>query len=690
MARLPRHDVLFEPVQVGPKLLRNRFYQVPHCCGFGVGKPGSQAAHREVKAEGGWAVVSPEYAPVSLDSDESPFAAANVWDDGDVERLALVADAAHRHGSLASIELTHTGAHASAVGTRWTPIGPSQLASDYEPNHVPREMDLDDIARVRADWVRAAVACVDAGYDIVYAYGAHTYLLTQFLSPFYNRRSDAYGGSLENRARLWLEILADLRAAVGDRAAIAARVGLGLAPGVETDDVLRFVRLADDLVDLWDVNVGAISDWSSDAGPSRFYASGYQLEWTGRVREATAKPIVGVGRLTDPDRMAAIIESGAWDLIGAARPSIADPFLPRKIEEGRYDEIRECIGCNVCIMKGDAQGHIGCTQNATAGEEHRRGWHPERFAPATNRAKDVLVVGAGPAGMECAIVLAKRGFRRVHLVDAAEEPGGHVRWVRRLPGLGEWGRVVDWRVVQLAKQKAVERFQGVRLGPDEVLDYGAELVVVATGSHWAGDGLNAFSHEPIAGADAALAHVLTPEQVMLEGKRPPGRRVVVHDCEGYYVAAGMAELLAGEGYEVEIVTGIASVAEVANATLEGPSIRAQLARVGVTWRVDAMLDEIRPDGVRGEDHYGRRFEREADGVVLVTQRRSDDALHRALVADPDALAAAGIEGVFRIGDCAAPRLIADSVFDGHRLGREIDGPHPAIPLAHRRERAELA
>ncbi len=301
----------------------------------------------------------------------------------------------------------------------------------------------------------------------------------------------------------------------------------------------------------------------------------------------------------------------------------------------------------------------------------------------------MLVVGAGPAGMECAIVLAKHGFRRVHLVDAADEMGGHVRWVRRLPGLGEWGRVVDWRVVQIAKAKAIERFPGVRLGPAGVLEYGVELVVVATGSRWAGDGLNAFSHEPIAGADPSLPHVLTPEQVMLEGKRPPGRRVVVQDCEGYYVAAGIAELLASEGYEVEIVTGIASVAEVANATLEGPSIRAQLARVGVTWRVDAMLDEIRSDGVCGADHYGRRFERETDGVVLVTQRRSDDALYRALVADPAALATAGVAGVYRIGDCAAPRLIADSVFDGHRLAREIDGPHPAIPLPHLRERAVL-
>ena len=171
------------------------------------------------------------------------------------------------------------------------------------------------------------------------------------------------------------------------------------------------MRLADDLVDLWDVNAGSIAYWSKDSGTSRYFAEGYQLEWTGGIREATEKPIVGVGRLTSPDRMASIVRSGAWDLIGAARPSIADPFLPTMIREGRTDEIRECTGSNVCIMKVDGYGHLGCIQNATAGEKHRRGWHPERFDRAANASKGVLVVGAGPAGLECVVTLARRASR---------------------------------------------------------------------------------------------------------------------------------------------------------------------------------------------------------------------------------------------------------------------------------------
>ena len=158
------------------------------------------------------------------------------------------------------------------------------------------------------------------------------------------------------------------------------------------------------------------------------------------MREVTPKPIVGVGRLTNPDRMADIVRSGVWDLIGAARPSISDPFLPKKIEEGRYGEIRECIGCNICAPGAEYGNQIRCTQNATVGEEYRRGWHPERFEPAANADRDVLVVGSGPAGMECAIVLGKRGMRRVHLVEAEPEIGGIMRWVRVCPDWGSGAR----------------------------------------------------------------------------------------------------------------------------------------------------------------------------------------------------------------------------------------------------------
>ena len=696
MARDPRHDVLFEPVQIGPKTLRNRFYQVPHCTGFGVQKPRAQAGHRAMKAEGGWAAACTEYCAVSRDSDETPFISARMWDDGDLRALALMCEEVHGHGALAGVELHHSGVHSPRREWRLPALAPSQLASDYLLV-VPKAMEKSDIRRIQVNWRDAAVRARDAGFDIVYVYGAHSYLPMQFLSPYYNKRTDEYGGSLENRARFWLETLELVREAVGDDCAVAARIAVDARGpyGVELDEGLGFVRLADHLVDLWDVNVGSALEWSKDSGASSFFREGWQLDATSRVREATAKPIVGVGRFTNPDAMAEVIRSGALDVIGAARPSIADPFLPRKIEEGRYDEIRECIGCNVCIPKADPGGNIGCTQNATAGEEYRRGWHPERFEQAANADRDVLVVGAGPAGMECAIVLGKRGFRRVHLVEAEAEIGGITRWVPRLPRRGEWARVLNWRRIQLEKLRNVEVITRTRLDAAAVRGYGAEIVVVATGARWAEDGVNAATHEPVRGADVSLPHVLTPEQIMLAGMRPAGERVLVWDGEGYYMAPALAEMLAGEGHLVELATCLHEIAPFAYETLEQQFLRQALHDAGVAMRTEVVLDEISAGRVAAHDGFGDRVTFEADAVVLATQRLSEESLYLELAADPDGLAAEGIQGLYRIGDCVAPQLIADAIFDGHRLAREIDSAEPATPLPYLRERpadalAELA
>jgi dimethylamine/trimethylamine dehydrogenase len=691
MARDPKHDILFEPVQIGPKTLRNRFYAVPHCTGFGSEKPASQARFRAMKAEGGWAAVCTEEALVSVDSDFWPVFSTRMWDDDDVRNLAVMCDEAHSQGALAGIELTHGGGHARARDARVPAVAPSQLASDYDPFVVPKRMEKDDIRRVQADWVAAARRSREAGFDIVYVYGGHSYLPLQFLSPYYNRRTDEYGGSLENRARFWLETLELVREEIGDECAIAVRLcveALGPA-GVALEEGMGFVGLADGLVDLWDVNVGSITEWSKDSGASRFFPEGYQLEWTGRVREVTAKPIVGVGRLTNPDRMAEIVRSGAWDLIGGARPSISDPFLPKKIEEGRYGEIRECIGCNICAAGAEYGNQIRCTQNATAGEEYRRGWHPERFERAENADRDVLVVGAGPAGLECAIVLGKRGFRRVHLVEAETEIGGIMRWIPRLPGLGEWGRVLNWRAVQLQKLGNVEVITGARLDAEGVREYGAEVIVVATGAHWAADGVNFLTHDPIRGADATLPHVLTPEQVMLEGKRPPGKRVVVFDADGYFMAPGLAEKLVADGLDVELVTSHELVSPLSDETLEGALLRQHLHEVGVHMRAGTVLTGIEPGRVTAQDHLGEPLELAADAVVLVTQRLSNEELYLELKADEDSLRAQGIEALYRIGDCVAPRLIAEVIFDGHRLAREIDSDEPAVPLPYKRERLVL-
>lgn len=712
MARDPKYDVLFQPIPIGPKVLRNRFYQVPHCIGAGSDKPGFQAAHRSLKAEGGWAAMNTEYCSIHPESDDTHRVSARIWDEGDVRNLRAMTDEVHRHGALAGIEMWYGGAHAPCMESRATPRGPSQYASEFESLTYCKEMDLDDIAQVQQYYVDAALRARDAGFDIVYVYGAHSYLPLQFLSPYYNKRTDKYGGSLGNRARFWLETLEKVRRAVGDDCAIATRFAVDTlyGPGhVEVErDGMGFVEMADALVDLWDVDVGDIAEWGEDAGPSRFYQQGHQVPWTRFIKQVSKKPVLGVGRYTDPEKMTEIVTKGYADIIGAARPSIADPFLPKKIEEGRIDDIRVCIGCNVCISRWEIGGPpMICTQNATAGEEYRRGWHPEVF-PKSRTSDSVLVVGAGPSGSECTRVLLERGYT-VHLYDTAEKIGGHLNGIVTLPGLGEWGYHRDYRETQITKLLKKSKQSQLMLGQkpitaDEILNYGADKVVIATGSAWNTDGTNCLSHDPIPGADASRPDQLTPEQV-LSGKKPIGKRVVILNADPYFMAPSLAEKLAAAGHEVTIVSGV-HLANYMHFTLEYPNMMRRLHELHVTELGDHFCSRIEPGRMEIYNIWGEGSRRgyrgpgvlprdpnktqrwlEFDSLVLVTGRHSEDRLFRELKARQGEWAANGIQGVYVIGDAEAPRLIADATFSGHRVAREIEEANPQLPKPYRRETA---
>ena len=704
--RDPKYDVLFEPVQIGPKTLKNRFYQVPHCIGAGSEKPGFQAYHRAIKAEGGWAAVCTEYCSIHPESDDTMRVSARIWDEGDVRNLAYMCDRLHAFGALAGIELWYGGPHAPNMESRHTARGPSQIPSDFEVNSYPRTMDSDDIALVQRYYVDAAIRSRDAGFDIIYVYGAHSYLPLQFLSPFYNKRTDAYGGSFENRARFWRETLEQVREAVGDTCAIASRFAVddpgptGVKVG---EDGVRFVEHVDHLVDVWDLTVGNIAEWGQNAGPSRFFVQGHERPNTGPVKagQHTDKPVIGVGRITDPDMMIEIIASGEYDIIGAARPSISDPFLPNKIAEGRLDDIRRCIGCNQCISRWEIGGPpMICTQNATAGEEYRRGWHPERFTRATNAEKRVLVVGAGPAGMECAVTLGRRGMSKVDLVEAEPDVGGSFNYIHKLgyaqgdgdfrgaaKGLDEFYYLVDYRKKQLAKLDNVEVHTGRRLDAAGVRDWDADIVVVATGASWRTDGMNPATHETIPGADATLPWQATPKEIALGTKRLTGR-ILVLETEAYHMGASMCQRLASEGHEVFFLTQMDSFMDYMEFTLEAPMMHRDLHRLGVQMYPATMVERIDPGHVTAFNmwHEERKEHFAVDGVVLVTQRASNDALYHELKADREALTAAGIDELYLIGDASAPRMPPDAIFDGHRLAREIDSPNPAIPLPFIRER----
>jgi dimethylamine/trimethylamine dehydrogenase len=711
MARNSKHDILFEPIQIGPKTMRNRFCQSPHCIGAGSDRPGFQAAHRALKAEGGWGLINTEYCSIHPESDDVHRVSARLWDEGDVRNLGAMTEHIHKHGALAGVELWYGGPHAPCMETRETPRGPSQYASEFETLTYCHEMDQDDINDVQGFYVDAAKRARDAGFDIVYVYGGHSYLPLQFLSPYYNKRTDKYGGSLENRARFWLETLEKVKKAVGDDCAIATRFAVDTLYGPDAIEVevdgMKFVELADPHVDVWDVNVGDIAQWGEDAGPSRFYKMGHQLPWQKFIKQVSKKPVLGVGRFTDADKMAEVVRSGQLDIISAARPSISDPFLPKKIEEGRYDDIRVCIGCNVCISRWEIGGPpMICTQNATAGEEYRRGWHPEIF-PKAGSDDSVLVIGAGPAGSECARVLLERGYT-THLYDTGDKVGGHINDIaEHIPNLGEWGYHRDYREVQINKllKKSKESQLMLNQKPmtvDEALEYGAEKIVVATGSTWNTDGTNCLTHEPIPGADASKEDQLTPEQIF-EGKKKIGKRVTILNADKYWMAPSLAEKLAQAGHEVTIIDGV-GLASYMEFTLEFANTMRMLHEHHVEVIGESWVSRIEKGRLEVYNLFGEGSKREYKGpgklpraenkthewrdfdtLVLVTGKHSVNDLYRGLKARKEEWKKNGIKDVYVIGDAYAPKIIADATFDGHRLAREIEEERAQYPKPYRRE-----
>ena len=663
------YDLLFQPIQIGPVIAKNRFYQVPHCNGFGHRMPQSLAAMREIKAEGGWGVVCTEEVEIHHSSDVSPYFEGRLWEEADVPALALMAEAVHRHGALAGIELVHNGLDASNLTSRSAPLGPRSVSvfggSGFDPVQ-SRRMDKEDFRNVRRWHRQAALRAKGAGFDIIYCYAAHGLSLAmQLIQRRYNDRTDEYGGSLENRVRFLRELIEDTKEAVGGTCAVAVRFAVdellgedGISHQGEGYDVVAMLA---ELPDLWDVNV---SDWSHDSATSRFEKEGFQEKYTAFVKHLTSKPVVGVGRYTSPDTMLAALRRGVLDLIGAARPSIADPFLPNKIREGRLEDIRECIGCNICVTGDTRFVPIRCTQNPAMGEEWRRGWHPEIIQKKKSE-KEVMVVGAGPAGSEAARALGQRGYR-VMLLEARRELGGRVLREAALPGLSEWRRVADWRLAQIKKMRNVSFFPGSPMTADEILDTGVANVIIATGANWKHDGTGRTLWKPIPGY--TMPGVFCPDD-MMDGKLLNGR-VVIFDDDNYYMGGVLAELCAVQGCQVTLVTTAAFVSPWTQFTLEQERIQRRLMQLGIQIITRHILSEIQPDSVLVTCSYtGKVTELAREAVLLVSDRIPQDDLYQAL---KPALKDEKLRMLRVIGDAEAPSTIAQAVFTGHLAAREFD------------------
>lgn len=675
-----QYDILFEPIKIGPVTTKNRFYQVPHCTGMGHRYPQAEARLRGIKAEGGWGVVSTQETEIHPTSDLTPSNQARLWGVEDIPALRLVTEAVHEHGSLAAMQLAHNGLHSANRYTRAAPLAPSAAVVDADDPVQARMMDKADIAAFRGWHVAAAKRAKKAGFDIIYAYAGHEMtLLHHFLLARHNQRTDEYGGSFENRLRLFREVIQDTKEAVGDTSAVAVRLAVdellgadGMQHDAEARDIVE--ALAEE-PDLWDVN---LSNWSNDSQTSRFSEEGFQEKYTGFVKSVTTKPVVGVGRYTSPDTMVRLIKKGQLDLIGAARPSIADPFLPNKIQSGEIETIRECIGCNICVMGDNTESPLRCTQNPTMAEEWRRGWHPE-IIPDLPDPEPVLIVGGGPAGMEAARALTARGAD-VMLAEAGTTWGGRVTLEAGLPGLAAWGRVRDTRLWQLQQVPNAELYLESTLSVEGLLEYGMPHIALATGATWRRDGMGRAHRTPMPFLDAS--RVLTPDDLMSKGATAvkADGSVVVFDDDRFYMASVLAELLANAGHEVIFVTPSPIVAPWSEKTLEQDRIQRSLIEKNVQIMPLLNLAGMSDQSVTLKCVYsGKEQEIDCGTLVLVTSRRANDIVWNELTAMKYQWADVGIKSVTRIGDCLAPSLIAMAVYSGHAYARNIEFDVPPEP-----------
>ena len=667
-----RYKILFEPIDIGPKTAKNRFYQVPHAMGSGNDMPNTRAAQRGIKAEGGWSVVNTGYCSIHPSSDDRPLPMARLWSEKDVASHVPMVEAVHEHDALAGIEFFHGGAYAANRHTRIPPMSPSgiqQKVSELMDMHLtaPKVMDKKDIKDLIQWHLIATERAIQAGFDIIYCYAGMGFLPYHFLHPTFNKRTDEYGGSLENRSRLMRELITEMKTVAGDRAAIAVRMStdelLNFKSESSQSEAHEFFEINGELPDLWDIKM---SSWFKECPSGRFAEPGHMEPYNGFVKKLTSKPVVGVGWFTSPDIMAKQINDGILDFVGAARASIADPFLPNKIKEGREDDIRECIGCNICASCYNQGIPVRCTQNPSMGEEWRRGWHPEKVKPKSSD-NSVLVIGGGPAGLEATLSLARRGYS-VAIADSEKELGGRINKEAKLPGMSSYKRVIDYRVSQINQLENVDVYLDNTMARDDVLELGFDHVVTATGSTWQPSIMDEKS-API--LITKTDSIFTPEDV-LEGYELQSP-VIIFDFDYYYMGGLIAEYIKDLGHEVTIITPFEKVSPWSFNSNEVSEIESRLLDKDIKVLTKHRINDIGESSIEIiHQVINKKTDVDRGSLVLVGHRKQSDTLYTQLTSDEDALKASGIKSVQNIGDSNAPGAIVHATYAGHLYANTFD------------------
>lgn len=670
-------DHLYSPTSIGPVELENRIVMSPHTVLYGEGYLLSDrhiAYYRE-RALGGTGLIITEGGSVHPESRGAFINSIAAYDESCIPQYARLADACHEHGTKVVSQLFSLGVHMHGTYDfdNYVPLwGPSQVPSIRE-REVPLAMEAEHIRILTEGFGKAARNIETAGLDGAELHAAHSYLLGTFLSPAYNHRSDAYGGSPANRVRLILECAEAVRASTGPGFALGVRFSfdewLG-EHGITQDDAAEMVDImaGSGLFDFLNVSGGGYHSMFKAVAPMSM-DEGHMVDMAARVKEVAGDrcKVMVVGRVTTVELADRIVAEGAADLVCMTRAHMADPHLARKGADGRSRETTQCIGANECMwIEGNK---IACAVNPVMGRE--RAWGEGTLQPAAVQ-KRVVVVGGGPAGMRAAAVAARRGHRVV-LLEAAGELGGHLNLIRHLPTRGGWTRAIENLRVPL-EVEGVEVRLGVRADVALLESLAPDAVVCATGSTWQRSGFSPFrpDRRGIPGADlGCVLDIGSAVRAALAQPGALGARVLVYDETGHYLPVGLAELAADQGAAVALVSPNPVVGEITAATNDMPYVFPRLVAKGVTIEAQLTLERVaqaQGAGAAAEVElslsWGRGTEtREFDTVVLSQYRSPDDALFQA--------ARARFAEVHRIGDCVAPRRTGVAIYDGEKVGREL-------------------
>ncbi len=670
-------QALLRPLQIKGLTIRNRVMSTSHAPGYGAdGKPKEryQLYHAE-KAKGGIGLTMfGGSSSVSLDSPATPWNQISVADDSIVPWFRQFADRVHEHGAKLMIQLTHMGRRTRWDTDNWFPTVSASPRREPASRTIPKEIEEEEIARIIADYAAAARRARDGGLDGIELSAAHGHLVDQFWSPSVNRRSDAYGGSLENRMRFGIEVLEAMRAATGDDFVIGMRMSGDelYAEGLSQADCLSIASAyaSRGLVDFLNILGGQARDHLSHAVvlPNMSFPVAPFASLASAVKREVDVPVFHAQRVTDLASAARLVHEGHVDMVAMTRAHIADPHLVRKLSEGREDDIRQCVGAGYCIDRIYVGGDALCLQNAATGREATM---PHVIPPAARKLKAV-VVGAGPAGLEAARVLAERGHDVV-LFEKQDRVGGQVAiaakatWREALSGIPRWlhGQVL---------KKGVDLRLNTEADAALVLAEEPEVVIIATG----GSPGNLFDHT------VSTWDVLT-------GKAAPAGSVLLYDETGQHQGASTAEVLAKSGCLVELATQDRMAAEEVGTTNQPVHLR-ELYRLDVILSPNLELLRVYPEGNRKvavlrNTMTEREEERLVDTVVVEAGTLPVDALYFALKAQsanrgqtdqhaivagrPQPFAEAPGLKLYRIGDAVAGRNIHAALYDALRLCKDI-------------------